>query len=136
MRAKANIALFNTEEAKADIRMAERTGSSKAIVAGLTQLNANVGTQFLASQSSDYHTLLETGKALYSAQAYANALIVFEKCNRIKPDEEAVLNNICACYFNLSRPDKVKEVYARILNKQFKRNANIEAYLAENVLNL
>lgn len=136
MRAKANIALFNTEAATADIQMAEKTGSSKAIIAGLTQLNTNVAMQYVASQSSDYRALLETGKALYSAQAYANALVVFEKCNNIKPDEEAVLNNMCACYFNLSRPDKVKDVYTRILDKQFKRNANIEAYLTENTLNL
>ena len=88
----------------------------------------------MAYNSSDFNLLIQSGKELFNKKAYISALKFFEKCYQLKPNDEAVLNNICACYFNLSRPDKVQEYYSQILANHFQKNINIESYLLSNNL--
>ncbi|MBI3518529.1 MAG: glycosyltransferase family 39 protein [Bacteroidetes bacterium] len=136
MRAKIDMAAFNTIDASADIEMAKNLGTSKDLIANLTNINNTVAKHASTYNSSDFDKLLQAGKELYNNKAYINALAFFEKCNKIKPNNESVLNNICACYFNLSRPDKVKEYYSEILKNNFQKNVNLEKYLLSNTINL
>ncbi len=136
MKAKAEIGMFNTVDATSDIEMAKKTGSSREQIATLTTMNNAVSQQFVNYNSSDFDVLIQSGKELYNQKAYVNALRFFEKCNTLKPQNESVLNNICACYFNLSRPDKVRKYYTEILKNNFSKNKNIENYLLSNTVAL
>ncbi len=134
MRAKAHMAQFNTIDAAADIEMAKKTGSPKELADVLTKSNNAIQTHYITYSSNDFNLLIRAGKELFNQKAYVNALLFFEKCEKIKPIDESVLNNICACYYNLSQPLKVKEYYAKIISNKFSRNENLENYLALNTL--
>ncbi len=134
MRAKANMAQFNTIDASADIEMAKKTGSSKELIVNLINCNNAVQTQNVNYSSTDFNILIQSGKNLFNQKAYVNALLFFQKCENIIPNDESVLNNICACYYNLSQPLKVKEYYTKIISNKFPRNQNLEKYLATNTI--
>lgn len=134
MKAKTNIALNNSIDANNDIEMAKKTGSTKELVKELSESASLVSAMFVNYNSTDFNVLIKSGKDLFNQKAYVNALRFFEKCEQLKPQNESVLNNICACYFNLARPDKVKEYYAKIIGNNFKRNSNIETYLSTNTI--
>ena len=134
MKAKTNMGLFNVIDAGTDIDMAEKTGTDQKIVKEFRERVDLISSKFMAYNSSDFNLLIQSGKELFNKKAYISALKFFEKCYQLKPNDEAVLNNICACYFNLSRPDKVQEYYSQILANHFQKNINIESYLLSNNL--
>lgn len=132
MKAKTNMGLFNVIDANADIEMAEKTGTDKKVVKELKERTDLISTKFMIYNGNDFNALIQSGKELFNKKAYISALKFFEKCDQLKPNDEAVLNNICACYFNLSRPDKVQEYYTKILANHFQKNPNLESYLLAN----
>jgi tetratricopeptide (TPR) repeat protein len=134
MKAKTNMALNNNIDASTDIEMAEKTGSTKELIKELSERASLVSSVFLNYNSSNFDVLIKSGKDLFNQKAYVNALRFFEKCEQIKPQDESVLNNICACYYNLARPDKVKEYYSKIIANNFQRNSNLETYLSTNTI--
>lgn len=134
MKAKTNMALNNPIDANTDIEMAKKTGSEKEIIKELYERVNMVSSMFVNYGSTDFNVLIKSGKDLFNQKAYVNALRFFEKCEQLKPQNESVLNNICACYYNLSRPDKVKEYYSKIIANNFQRNINLETYLSANTI--
>ena len=130
MKAKTDLALFNTIDANRDVELAKETGSSEIFVKEFLDRNNLVSRLFVNYSATDFEILIQSGKDLFNKGAYVNALSFFEKCEKIKPLDEATLNNICACYYNLARPDKVKEYYSKIVANNFQRNSNLENYLA------
>lgn len=134
MKAKTNMALNNNIDATTDIEMAEKTGSAKELIQELAERANIISSVFVNYNSSDFTILIKSGKDLFNQKAYVNALRFFEKCELLKPQDESVLNNICACYYNLSRPEKVKEYYSKIIANNFQRNSNLEAYLLTNAI--
>jgi tetratricopeptide (TPR) repeat protein len=134
MKAKTNIGLFNAIDALSNIELAEKTGTKKEVVKEFTDRANLVSEKYVSYSSTDFNLLIQSGKELFNQKAYVNALKFFEKCDQISPNNESVLNNICACYFNLSRPDKVQEYYSKIIKNNFQKNPNLETYLSTNII--
>ena len=134
MKAKTYTGLFNTIDALSNIELAEKTGTKKEVIKELTDRAILVSEKFINYSSNDFNLLIQSGKELFNQKAYINALRFFEKCDQITPNNESVLNNICACYFNLSRPDKVQEYYSKIIKNNFQKNPNLENYLTANFI--
>jgi tetratricopeptide (TPR) repeat protein len=106
----------------------------KEVIKEFTDRANLVSEKFINYGSTDFNLLIQSGKELFNQKAYINALKFFEKCDQITPNNESVLNNICACYFNLSRPDKVQEYYSKIIKNNFQKNPNLENYLTANII--
>ena len=134
MKAKINIGEFNVIDAMTNINLAKKTGTKKEVIKEFTDRTNLVSAKFLSYNSNDFNLLIQSGKELFNQKAYVNALKFFEKCETLNPNNESVLNNICACYFNLSRPDKIKEYYSKIIANNFQKNKNLEAYLTNNTI--